>query len=151
MHSRIILKCHRSRTTRAIKRKFEEEKLQQPGTSIQKAHSASSTKNKSRSASQIRTTIDNNEHILDKSRQRNKVQTSRPLSSSECCNFSIQIVCTKNDNKWYLRHNKETDNYHSGHLPIANSHLQMSILNIDKEVLEYVDELLSQKVDAKKI
>ena len=57
----------------------------------------------------------------------------------------------KSDNKWYLRHNKYEENNHSGHLPISSNHLQMSILNIDNEALVYIDQLLSQKVDTKRI
>ena len=151
LKGRIVLKCNRSRISRARKRKFSPGTLQQPGTFIQEAHSASSTKNLSRSSYKKRTSINKSCEILDPNRKRNKVDTVRPVCIDQCCSFAIQIICDKTNNKWYIRHNDTKTNIHSGHLPIHPQHVQTSIRNIDASVKEYMYQLFSEHVDQQTI
>ena len=145
------MRCNQHRISRAAKRKFDSNKIQQPGTFIQKAHESTSIKHKSRSSTKTRTDVSKELTILDHSKKRNKIATTRPLTSDLCCPFSLQLICMRNDNKWYIRSKDSHSNHHSGHLPIAVHHIETPLRNVNKEVMSYVEELLAAKIEAYKI
>ena len=64
-----------------------------------------------------------------------------------CCKFQIQIICSKHDNKWYLRHSKDLKhNSHYGHLPVDNDHVDLSICHVNSKVENYIRCLLNERV-----
>ena len=145
------MRCNRHRISRAAKRKFDSNKIQQPGTFIQKAHGSTSTKHKSRSSTKTRTDICLELSILDHSKKRNKIDTTRPTTSDLCCPFSIQLICTRSDSRWFIRSKDCNTNHHSGHLPIAVHHIETPLRHVKQDVMTYVEELLAGKIEPYKI
>ena len=82
-------------------------------------------------------------------KRKNKISTVRACEIDMCCNFQIQIICSKHDNKWYLRHSKHSMRAcHSGHLPVDNDHVDLSICHVNSKVENYIRSLLNEKVPA---
>ena len=54
----------------------------------------------------------------------------------------------KSDDRWFLRPDKSGCNYHSGHLPVHKSHVDVSIQTMNDVIVQYVNELLQQKISA---
>ena len=145
----MILRCNRYRVTRATKRKFSPHNLQQPGTYIQEAHSSRSIKNSSRSSKKKRTECGEDLIIINNDKKRIKTSTIRPTIKTDCCNFCLQIICSKAHNdKWFIRSSNSTMNIHSGHLPISNHHIDTSTTNLSPEVNEYLTELTKENIPA---
>ena len=97
----MILQCKRCRTTRATERDFNTMSIQQPGTYLQDAHSAPSIRDRSRSATKKQVLFSDKSLDLQ-SRHKNKVHSIRPTAEEDTCDFSLQVVCSKIDNNWYL-------------------------------------------------
>ena len=147
IHSRLVLKCKRCRISRATARTFSPASIQQTGTFIQDAHSAPSVRGMSRSAHKKRVTLNTDCIINECPDNKNKVDTIRPISKDKCCNFSLQIICSKEDDKWYLRHSKDSSHMeHSFHLPVRNEDVDLSVQHLNSNIILYIDSHLKEKV-----
>ena len=123
--------CKRCRVSRASSRHFTANSIQQPGTFIQDAHSAPSVKGKSRSVFKKRVISAKSTPESLPLKRKNKISTVCASEIDMCCKFQIQIICSKHDNKWYLRHSKDLKhNSHYGHLPVDNDHVDLSICHV---------------------
>ena len=149
--ARLILCCNRGRSSRAVKRIFEENRLQQPGTYLQDTHSAPSTRGSSRSSFKRRAPSDINNQLSLSSPRRKKNNTVRPIADDQCCKFSIQFICNIADERWYIRRNKNNCFSHTGHLPVCPNHVDVSINHLDVKVDQYVCELLDELINASQI
>ena len=91
---RVCIQCVRHHTTRATRRKFTLDSVQQPGTYVQQAHASKSVKGQSRAASKKRVadqSIIEPKSSFSRSSNRSKCSTSRPMNKSDICPFSISI------------------------------------------------------------
>ena len=75
----------------------------------------------------------------------------RPITDGQCCKFTIQFICSKADERWYIRRNKSNCYSHTGHLPVCPDHVDVSINHLDVKVDEYICELLDELVTASQI
>ena len=105
---RFRLDCDHNRVSRSDPRVFNHNSVQQVGTYIQDAHSAPSIKGKSSSASKKQTVSHPNMLPLNSqiatSPKKNKDSTNRPTSIENACSFNFTVLCSKFDQKWYLRY-----------------------------------------------
>ena len=140
--------CHR--ISRANKKKFHHNKLQQSCTYIQKAHNSSSVKHKSRSTTKKLANIDD---ITDT--HFNKVKVPRPDYQHETCHFSIYLVFSKKTNHWYMRYNgylnTKSSLQHRHHLPLSSEHLAVPVNDLDDAVLKNINTSIEQNVEISKI
>ena len=123
LHQRIILKGLRYRTSRAAIRTFNYDYIQQPGTFIQQAHSTSSVKGKSCSASKIHVSSDLESMSTITTTKRENVNTLHTCNKDDTYQFHIKFVCHESNNKWYIKSKIENFNgvkvgVHYGHLRI---------------------------------
>ena len=90
-----------------------------------------------------------NNQLSLSSKQRKKNHTVHPIADDHCCQFSIQFICNKADDIiWYICHNKNDYNSHTGHLPVCPNHVDVSINHLDIKVDQYICELLDELVTA---
>ena len=127
-------------------RKFSSASIKQAGTFIQDAHSAPSVKGMSRSAYKTRVAV-HAECINDESPEaKNKVDSIRPRTKEKCCNFSLQIICSRKYNRWYLHHSRDSGHMeHSFHLPVYNDDVDLSVMHLSSNILLYIDEHMKEK------
>ena len=138
---------------------FNPKFVQEVGTYIQDPHSAPSIKGKSRSASKKRTVhfaTDSNLNIPHGSApsRKNKVSTSRPSTSDVACTFNITVICSKIDNKWYLRYQSgkyKCDGKHTGHIPVHCKHISQSIKHLPHDVDTFIQSSLENHVSSSAI
>ena len=142
--------------SRSNPRLFANNYVQEVGTYIQDAHSSPSIKGKSRSATKKRTAslgLDSQDSLSAQSKtstratslKKNKVSTCRPISKASACKFNITVICSKSDNKWYLRYrsgNCKCEGNHQGHLPVHSTHISQRI----KHLPQAVDELIQGSI-----
>ena len=127
---RFRLDCDHKRVSRSDPRVFNHNSVQQVGTYIQDAHSAPSIKGKSRSASKKRTAshptmLPLNSQIAT-SPKKNKVSTNCSSTRENARSFNFIVLCSKFDQKWYLRYrsgNCKCNGNHKGHIPVHSAHI----------------------------
>ena len=159
---RFRLDCHHKRVTRSKPRLFADNNLQQVGTYIQDAHSSPSIKGKSRSSSKKRFVYntmdsdavidaDSNTSTNATSPKKNKVSTCRPINKASACKFNITVICSKSDNKWYLRYrsrNCKCEGNHQGHLPVHSTHISQRIKHLPQNVDEFIKGAIKNHVSS---
>ena len=63
--------------------------------------------------------------------------------------FQIQFICSKYHNKWYLHHSKDLKRTcHSGHPPVGNDHVDLSICHVNPKVENYIRCVLNESIQA---
>jgi hypothetical protein len=152
----VRLNCVRNQVSRARKRCFKADTVQEVNTYIQQAHGSPSVKGCSRSAHKQRAHITkNNLDQTDKSSLSSwskKATTKRPVHKAHCCPFHLIIFCSSIDQKWYLRHsgpkNITYSMTHSDHMPMQYNHANVSINNVPDEAMKYIDECLQEQITA---
>ena len=108
IHSRLVLKCKRYRISRATARTFFDSLYPTGRYIYSRCSQRTQCKRYELQCTQKRVPLNtdciNNEGPDNK----NKVGTIRPISKDKHCYFSLQIVCSKEDDKWYLCHSKDS-------------------------------------------
>ena len=153
---RFRLDCEHKRVSRSAPRVFNTNSVQQFGTYIQDPHSAPSIKGKSRSASKKRninnaTMVGGNLLSCTSSPKKNKISTCRPATREQSCPFNITVICSKSDNKWYLRYrsgNCKCNGQHQGHIPVLTSHRSQSIKHLPHDVDTFIKASLDKCVSS---
>jgi hypothetical protein len=151
----IGLNCVRVLVTKAKKRTFKSNTVQQVNTYIQQMHSSPSVKGHSRSANKKRAHIDDSESnvtTIASPKPSNKVTTNRSVCKNQCCSFNLIIFCSSLDQKWYLRHSGPNNvNYttvHQHHLPSYSCHTAVSVTDLSEETKKYISECLHENIAA---
>ena len=150
----IHLNCVRNRLSRARKRTFKANTVQQVNTYVQEAHGSPSVKGCSRSASKKRAHIQHSTNHTNGNPTpftlSNKATTNRPVCKDRCCPFYLIIFCSSVDQKWYLRHsgpnNVTYTTTHTNHTPLQCNHTNVCITDISDETKQYIDECLQEQI-----
>ena len=153
---RFRLDCEHKRVSRSAARVFNTNSVQEFGTYIQDPHSAPSIKGKSRSASKKRNLknailVDGNLVDCKSSPKKNKISTCRPATKAESCPFNFTVICSKSDEKWYLRYRSrkcQCNGHHKGHIPVLTSHRSQSIKHLPHHVDEFIQASLDKCVSS---
>ena len=143
----VRLQCQHYRKTDANERKFNDKRFQQPGTYQEQENKSSSVKGKSRSASKhITPLVDDSFPCV----RFNKQCSPRPMHDSDKCKFALHLICSKSDGYWYLRHNQcygiQSEDFHTGHLPINPQDCQHDIKKISKEAQLLIENSLKSRI-----
>jgi hypothetical protein len=150
---RIRLQYIRYRKTRAIKRTFDVDTIQQPGTFIQQAHTTKGVRGKSSSASKQRTCQDMPYSLS--ALNFNKEYTSRPQEQCDTCPFNISIVLNKIDQLWYLRYDSYLRNkivtIHRGYLSVCVDHIPIKSVHLTADIDTFIKHHINQRVTASTI
>ena len=152
----VRLNCVRNQVSRARKRCFKADTVQEVNTYIQQAHGSPSVKGCSRSATKQRAHINDNlieQHCNSKiSSKSKKATTKRPVIKSRCCPFYLIIFCSSADQKWYLRHsgpkNISYSMTHTDHVPMQFDHTNVCITDVPDDTMKYIDECLQEQIAA---
>ena len=91
---KVYICCIRHRPTRAVKRNFTKDSVQQPGTYVQQAHTSKSVKGRSRAATKKRVADDIDvipNTSFSRSANRSKCSTPRPLTKEDVCPFAVSV------------------------------------------------------------
>ena len=149
---RVYIQCVRHRTTRATPRKFTLDSVQQPGTYVQQAHGSKSVKGQSRASSKKRVadeSIIEPKSSFSRSSNRSKCSTSRPMTKSDICPFSISIFCHSKDLNWYLScatTKLKVDLQHHGHIRVCPAHLSSRINHLPKNIDQFIVNHLHERI-----
>ena len=99
---KVYICCIRHRITRAAKRNFTKDSVQQPGTYVQQAHASKSVKGRSRASTKKRVADDVDvipNSSFSRSSNRSKCSTTRPLTKDDVCPFAVSVFCHSSDQK----------------------------------------------------
>ena len=77
--------------------------------------------------------------------------TCRPINKVSACKFNITVICSKSDNKWYLRYrsrNCKCEGNHQGHLPVHSTHISQRIKHFPQDVDDFIKGSIQNHVSS---